>query len=339
MNKLEELRAKLAQLESKSSGNNSNGDTALYKFWDLNENESSLLRFLPDGDQDNVFFWVERQMIKLEFPGVLGGDEKKKVFLSVPCGEMYGDVCPVLTEVRPWFKDPSLEDMGRKYWKKRSYIFQGFVVEDGLKEDAENVPENPIRRYMISPQVFSIIKAALMDPDMENLPTDYLNGTDFRVSKTTKGQYADWNTSKWARKERSLSEEEMAAIDEHGLANLGDFLPARPTADHYAAILEMFEASVNGELYDPNRWGNYYKPYGIEVPGGAPQPGLQQSSASAQKTSEKVKSPSTAVTEETTTDIPWVDTVQEAAVQEEKPKPELNDLLASIRSRASANKE
>ena len=32
-----------------------------------------------------------------------------------------------------------------------------------------------------------------MDPDMENIPTDYVNGTD-SVSKTTKGQYADYNT-------------------------------------------------------------------------------------------------------------------------------------------------
>ena len=37
---------------------------------------------------------------------------------------------------------------------------------------------------------------------MENLPTDYVAGTDFRLAKTTKGQYADYSTSsKWARKE------------------------------------------------------------------------------------------------------------------------------------------
>ena len=108
-----------------------------------------------------------------------------------------------------------------------------------------------------------------MDPDMENIPTDYVNGTDFRLTKTTKGQYADYSTSKWARKERSLDETELAAIDEHGLYDLKDFLPARPTAEHYKAIAEMFEASVNGELYDAARWGNYYKPYGVEVPAGA----------------------------------------------------------------------
>ena len=33
--------------------------------------------------------------------------------------------------------------------------------------------------------------------------------------------------------------------------------------------MEMFEASVDGELYDPMRWANYYRPYGMDVPEGA----------------------------------------------------------------------
>ena len=66
---------------------------------------------------------------------------------------------------------------------------------------------------------------------MENLPTDYVNGTDFRLFKTTKGQYADYSTSKWVRKESALTEEQLSAVDTHGLYNLNDFLPAKPTAE------------------------------------------------------------------------------------------------------------
>jgi len=261
--KLDEIRAKLAQMESKPGSNSSQqSDKAIYPHWNIDEGTSATLRFLPDSDTDNAFFWVERQMIRLTFPGVVGG-ENKPVTVQVPCGEMYGDNCPVLTEVRPWFKDASLEDMGRKYWKKRSYIFQGFVSENPLSEES---PENPIRRFVISPQIFNIIKASLMDPDMENIPTDYVNGTDFRITKTTKGQYADYSTSKWARKESALDEVQLAAIDQHGLFNLKDFLPAQPTAEGYQAIAEMFHASVEGDLYDPAKWGNFYKPYGVEVP-------------------------------------------------------------------------
>ena len=263
MASLEEIRAKLQSMESKPGSNSkAQGDNAIYPFWNIEEGTSTLLRFLPDNDPNNTFFWAERQMIRLTFPGIVGGDSKPTT-VQVPCMEMFpGETCPVLSEVRPWFKDPSLEDMGRKYWKKRSYIFQGFVNENPLNEES---PENPIRRFVIGPQIFNIIKSALMDPDMENLPTDYVAGTDFRLAKTTKGQYADYSTSKWARKETALTEEQLAAIDTNGLFNLGDFLPAKPTPEGVQAIAEMFEASVNGELYDPAKWGQFYKPYGLDV--------------------------------------------------------------------------
>ena len=61
------------------------------------------------------------------------------------------------------------------------------------------------------------------------------------------------------------TEEQLAAIDTHGLYNLNDFIPAKPTPEGVQAIAEMFEASVNGELYDPSKWGNFYKPYGLDT--------------------------------------------------------------------------
>jgi hypothetical protein len=172
---------------------------------------------------------------------------------------MWGETCPILTEVRTWFKDKSLEDMGRKYWKKRSYLFQGFVVDSPMKE--ENTPENPIRRFIMGPQIYNIIKMALMDPEMEELPTDEKRGIDFRVTKTSKGGYADYGTSSWGRRERPLSEAELAAIEQYGLSDLNSFMPKKPTADELVLMKEMFEASVNGDAYDLDKFGSIYKPY------------------------------------------------------------------------------
>ena len=246
MASLAEIRARLQAQETRQSGSNTGGDNAIFPHWNIQENESTTLRFLPDGDSSNTFFWAERQMIRLPFQGIKGQVDSKPVTVQVPCMEMFGENCPVLQEVRPWFKDPSLEDMGRKYWKKRSYIFQGFVVNSTL--DEQETPENPIRRFVIGPQIFNIIKSALMDPEMENLPTDYVNGTDFRVTKTTKGQYADYSTSKWARKERGLNEEELAAIDSNGLYNLNDFLPKKPGAEELrCALYHGFRHLVPGD--------------------------------------------------------------------------------------------
>jgi hypothetical protein len=202
-------------------------------------------------------------MINLAFAGVKGQPDSKPVTVQVPCVEMYGEACPVLAEVRTWFKDPSLEEMGRKYWKKKSYLFQGFVRDNPLSDDKS---ENPIRRFIISPQIFNLIKSALLDPELENLPTDYQGGLDFTVTKTSKGGYADYSTSKWSRKESALTAEEAEAIEKHGLHNLSEFLPKKPSDTDLKVIKEMFEASVDGQAYDAERWGNYYKPRGLATP-------------------------------------------------------------------------
>jgi hypothetical protein len=277
---LAEIRAKLKASESKGSdGNRTGGDKSIYPFWNLKEGSESVMRFLPDGNTDNTFFWVERAMIKLPFAGIKGESESKNITVQVPCVEMYGDTCPILAEVRGWFKDPALEDMGRKYWKKRSYIFQGFVAEDGLGEKAEEQPENPIRRFIIGPQIFTSIRAALVDPELEDLPTDYVHGLDYRMKKGSKGGYADYSTSSWARRERPLSDAEQAAIKTHGLYNLSDFLPKKPTEVELKVMKEMFEASVDGEPYDMDRWGQYFKPAGMSQNTGDPNKATPKASA------------------------------------------------------------
>jgi len=268
MASLAEIRAKLKEQESRSGGNsNSGGDNAIYPFWNIKEGESATMRFLPDGDDTNTFFWKERLMIKLPFAGVKGETDSRPIQVQVPCMEMYGESCGILAEVRGWFKDASLEDMGRKYWKKRSYIFQGFVTENPIQETH---PENPIRRFIIGPQIFQIIKAALMDPDMEELPTDYTAGVDFRLNKTSKGGYADYGTSNWARRDRPLNDAEMQAVNTHGLYNFSDFLPKKPDEVAIKVMQEMFEASVDGEAYDPDRWSNYFRPSGMAARTGDP---------------------------------------------------------------------
>ena len=143
---------------------------------------------------------------------------------------------------------------------------QGFVRENPLNDDKH--PENPIRRFIIGPQIFQTIKSALMDPELEELPTDLMRGLDFRITKTSKGGYADYSTSKWARKESALTEAEQAAVEAHGLFTLSDFLPKKPSEAELKVIKEMFEASVDGKPYDPDRWGAYFRPAGVAAPQG-----------------------------------------------------------------------
>ena len=327
MTTLAEIRAKLLEQESAQSGNNrrsGGGDNIVFPHWSIDEGTSATLRFLPDADETNTYFWKERQMIKLEFPGVKGQDENKSVIVQVPCVEMWKEQCPVHAEIRPWFKDTSMEDMARKYWKKRSYIFQGFVTQTDMTED--KAPESPIRRFVISPQIYKIISAALMDPDFPEIPTDYEQGTDFKITKGKKGQYADYGTSNWARRERSLNQDERDAIETHGLYNLNDFLPKKPDAAHLNAIHEMFEASVDGQLYDPERFAGFYRPWGVDAPStGARADATVQPAAAAPVVQE-------ATATATATAPAPVPEMATAAAPESKPA-NAQDILAMIRQR------
>jgi hypothetical protein len=317
---LAEIRAKLLEKEQRTGGGYQS-DNAIYAFWNIPEHSTVTLRFLPDADETNTFFWKERQMIRLAFPGIKGQDESRSVTVQVPCVEMWGDACPVHAEIRPWFKDPSLEDEGRKYWKKRSYIFQGFVIDNPMSDDQP--PENPIRRFVINPSIYKIISAALMDPDFPEIPTDYEAGTDFKLTKSQKGQYADYTTSNWARKERSLDQTERDAIQTNGLFTLNDYMPKRPNNDEVKIIFEMFESSVAGELYDPEHFGSYYTPQGVQLTN------INKSAPSGP--SQVSKAPEPVVAETTTT--PTEEKVETETETEGGEKPSADQILKMIRER------
>ena len=327
MASLAEIRARLQAAESNKGGQSTGGgDNSIYAHWNMEEGQTAIVRFLPDGNTQNTFFWQERAMIRLPFNGIKGEMDSKQVYVQVPCVEMWNEACPILSEVRTWFKDKSLEDMGRKYWKKRSYIFQGFVHQNPLSDD--KTPENPIRRFIIGPQIFTIIKAALMDSEIEEIPTDALRGLDFRITKTSKGGYADYNTSTWARKESALTEDEQAAITTHGLYDLSTFLPKKPGDVEMRVIKEMFEASVDGQPYDTARWGQYFRPAGVQAPAGA-APAIDDETAPAAPVA-RAPAPAAAPVAN------WEDDAAEAAsapIAATKPAQKAEDILAMIRSR------
>lgn len=327
MASLQEIRQRIAAQENKgqNKGSGTQSDNSIFPHWNMDEGTTATVRFLPDANSSNTFFWVERQIIKLPFNGVKGDPNVKQIQVQVPCVEMYGDACPILAEVRPWYKDETLKEMANKYWKKRSYLFQGFVRQNPLGDD--KTPANPIRRFIISPQIFAIIKSSLMDPEMEELPTDYMRGLDFNIKKASKGGYADYSTSNWARKESSLTEAEQAAIEAHGLFNLVDFLPKKPNEAELRIIKEMFEASVDGKPYDNERWGNYYRPYGLDAPAG---------STTAEPTVAATNSTSVAKPVADTSP-PWDDepaaTTQPVQVPKSTSSDKAADILAMIKAR------
>jgi hypothetical protein len=197
-------------------------------------------------------------MIKLPFVGIKGKSESKPLQVLVPCMQMYGEECPVLQEVRRWTKDPALEEMAWSYWKKRSHLYQGFVRESPFRES--DAPNNPIRQFIFGPQIHGLVLNMLMRSDLLESPCDLERGMDFSIKKTNKDGFVCYEQSYWAFNESALSSSEREAVDVYGLKDLGTRLQPPPNAEAVKVIREMFDASIDAEMYDEERWGNYYPP-------------------------------------------------------------------------------
>lgn len=264
-NSLDAIRAKLMEKANRGRSNSgsSGGDNASFPFWNIPEGSSATIRFLPDKDENNPLFWREREIIRLPFAGVVGGQypTTAEVTVTVPCIDMFGEKCPIIQYTKAWWNDESKKDMARRYWKKRSFITQGFVVSSPMNEDAP--PASPIRRFVINKSIYDIIYNSLMDPEMENAPTDYVGGRDFIIRKTKKDKWANYSTSSWSLKTRSLSVDELEAIEDPGLHDLKEFLGKKPDAEGRDIIEQMFHDSLDGKPFDSEHYGKYgYRAFG-----------------------------------------------------------------------------
>lgn len=279
MASLAEIRA-LLKAESERAEAQKNGTfkgerqpDAFLAFWNIPDNEPLNLRFLNDADPSNPYFWKERDMIKLTFRGVVGGTNDF-VTVQVPCNEMWVPKgCPILNELRQWYKiaeetgNEDLKKQAGQYWKKRSYLLQCFIAPDSVAVKDDVAPENPIRRVLLNKELFTKVKSILMNTGVKELPTHPVHGRDFSVVKAKNGGgFNAYDASQFSMSERELNDLEKQAIEQYGLFDLGEFMPKQPTTEELQAIKEMFEASVDGQPYDPARWAQFYRPAGVSKP-------------------------------------------------------------------------
>jgi hypothetical protein len=113
------------------------------------------------------------------------------------------------------------------------------------------------------------------------------------------------------------------------LFDLSTFLPKRLGEVELKVIKEMFEASVDGQPYDTERWGQYFRPAGVNAPGGA--------SNDAETPAPAPVARPTAAPAPTAEAAPWEEDAAEAAaapvVKPAGTGQNAQDILAMIRSR------
>jgi hypothetical protein len=155
---------------------------------------------------------------------------------------MYGEDCPICALSQNYYDEKSAdhnEQLGKKYYRKKSYIGQVLVMETPIEHDAEQL----VKLIEFGPAVFKQIQAAFQSGDLEEAPFELKGGYNFRIKKTKSGEYASYTTSSFAPKQTDVGDDVIEKLE---LFNLADYRTARVTRD----VLEaMLVADQTGSTY------------------------------------------------------------------------------------------
>lgn len=212
---------------SKNTGEGSSNQQwkLFFNFWKAPVDSISVVRFLPDADESNPMgFLVENLAHEL----VINGKREK-----VPCLKMFGEDCPLCSLSQKYYdeKDPEHnEQLGKKYYRKKSYIGQVMVVETPIEHDQEQL----VKLIEFGPKIFKQIQSAFQSGDMDEPPYELKGGYNFRIKKTKSGDYADYGTSSFSPKQTDVSDDVIEAMT---LYNLADYRTARVTREVMEAML------------------------------------------------------------------------------------------------------
>lgn len=286
---LNALRAKYAAETAKIKNNSNNFTSQVFDFRNLKVGDSVRVRFIEDSDENPVF-WRERRTRNLKFNSVKdtsGAVLNQATYVDIPAFNkkfdevlwsnlpneyLYGNDEDVIQKRIGNFWDGT--DAGKelygKFKRRKTYVMRGF-----LESDVEGYERNKVYRFIVTEDLFNLISSFMSDTEIAYAPTDKVNGLDFIINVTGKNaslngktqEVKDYTTSKYARKETPLSEEELNYLQNNELPALLTFIYQKPDAEHEQAMIEMFEAIMNDDPYDVTRWGKFYKPNNVQFDG------------------------------------------------------------------------
>jgi len=211
---------------SKTSGGDGNQTWKLFfNFWKAPVDSVSTVRFLPDADEENPMgFLVENLAHEL----TINGKREK-----VPCLKMYNEDCPICALSQKYYDEKSPEhneQLGKKYYRKKSYIGQVLVVDTPIEHDQEQL----VKLIEFGPKIFKQIQASFSSGDLEEAPFELKGGYNFRIKKSKSGEYADYGTSSFSPKQSDVADDLIELMQ---LYDLKEYRTPKVSRDVLEAML------------------------------------------------------------------------------------------------------
>lgn len=233
---LDALKAAFASADKKGGGGFA-GD-AFYPFWKMKEGTPSdthnvaIVRFLPDANGENPFGFIQENA----YHNLLVNGKKRRV----PCLSMYGERCPVCAHSSKLYEEGD-ETNGKRYYRVKEYLANVIVRHSPFEYDGVG----KAKLISFGPKIFKNIQAVFASGELDTEPFDFENGYDFRIVKTKSGEYANYDTSAFARRSSALSVEEL----EEAMNNEIDLSTKRTAQMPVAELEALLLADISGSAY------------------------------------------------------------------------------------------
>lgn len=254
--------ADLASAFSQKASGGSGDQTwkLFFNFWKAPVDSVSTVRFLPDADEENPMgFLVENLAHEL----TINGKREK-----VACLKMYGEDCPICSLSQMYYDEKSPEHneaLGKKYYRKKSYIGQVVVVDTPIEHDQEQL----VKLMEFGPKIFKQIQASFASGDLEEAPYELKGGYNFRIKKSKSGEYADYGTSSFSPKQSDVADD---VIESMNLYSLAEYRTPRITRDIMEAMLS---ADQTGGSFSDDAPKETAKP-AVAAPKPTPKPAVEE---------------------------------------------------------------
>lgn len=224
----------------------------------LPDNTTATIRFLPDADDNNDLLSIEGCHLVLPFQGIIGDHSQQSDYYAVrvPCFDQYKvGSCPVLQDIKPYWKQDSTKDFARTYYKIKTWYYTGFVVQQPVPEITQL--EDPRRVFPVSKQLQDRILSGLLNAEFEWSPADDQEGRDFRIIKSKRGEFANYDQSLFSGRTRPWSNEERAAVERFGLIELSTLIPPNPGEEVKQQVWSMYQDSIHLKPFDQAKYPDF----------------------------------------------------------------------------------
>lgn len=238
------------------------GAEGVFQFWEIPLSKPVRVRFLPDIDGDNPLFWIDVWRWPITFRGSIDNPDTP-VRVITDSLRTFGQQDPLMVRLRPYWRNRTAdtEPLARLFSARAYRYMYGFVRTRGNNIPLPEDTTEPYVIFRFTRALMKVIDLAVANegplPDDADV-TDFETGHDFVIIRQLQGEFNTYAGSYFDPRPSSLSGEEIAILEEHGLRSLKDDIArvTMPTKEEYDAVVEMFDTAISGGLYDPERWGH-----------------------------------------------------------------------------------